>query len=490
MNTVIFKVTFYTILILILSSIIDSDIAAVETGPETASPIELIDGSRIYTYVDELASEKFQGRLTGHAGFTDAAAWVADLFEAWGLQPVDAKNGFLLPFPVQYTLIESAEMELYSREAGGEQQHTILVPEKDFLPLLYSDTADRTAGVVFVGWGIHAPDLGYDDYYGVDVKDKYVMCFRGTPDPGDRRFTYHDEHRTRMSAAKERGSPGLIYIYDEPIANPNGDWIENFTPVKISSKIADLLLEEKGITSTALREDLLRYKRPISFSLDSQLRIAVESNHFKNAEGYNVVGYIEGNDPELKHEVVVVGAHLDHCGSHLGLLFGGANDNASGSAVVMEIARVLAGSGVKTSRSVVFALFGGEEMGLIGSRHLAENFPDRFSAITAMVNFDMVGAGDGTNCGYSVLAPDLHTMVLELDEHVGTIRNMFPIRDLGVRGSDHASFHALGVPVIYFVSNGPHILYHQTGDRIYRINPSILEDIAKIGLLSATELAQ
>jgi hypothetical protein len=450
-----------------------------------------IDGFSVYENVDRLASAEFRGRLSGHRGYNDAAAWIAEMFESWGYTPADEGQGFLLPFPIQYTQIHDAAMSIFPVHGEAENgfQEVVLEPEKDFLPLLYSDSADRTADVVFIGWGIHAPDLGYDDYAGVDVDGKFVMCFRGTPDRGDPAFQYHDEHRTRMQQAKDVGALGLIYIYDEPIANPNGDWIEDFTPAKISYAVADQLLAERGVTAQSLREDLLRYKRPISFALQSQVRIMVESTHHPEATGYNVVGYIEGNDPALRDEVIVIGAHLDHCGEHMGLLFGGADDNASGSAVVVEIARAFAGNGIQTKRSVLFALFGAEEMGLIGSRYLADNFPEQFSNVTAMINFDMVGAGDGTHCGYSADYADMKETVEEVDRSIGTLRSTFPIRELGVRGSDHAAFHAKGIPVLYIVSNGPHLKYHTTGDTIYRLNPHILRDIARIGYLTAIELA-
>jgi hypothetical protein len=450
-----------------------------------------IDGFSIYENVDRLASAEFQGRLSGHQGYNDAAAWIAEMFETWGYTPADDGQGFLLPFPIQYTRINNAAMSIYpiGSDVDNGYREVVLEPEKDFLPLLYSDSADRIAEVVFIGWGIHAPDLGYDDYSGVDVNGKFVMCFRGTPDRDEAAFQYHDEHRTRMQRAKDAGALGLIYIYEEPIANPNGDWIEDFTPVKISYAVADQLLAELGLTSQSLRADLLKYKRPISFALQSRVRIMVESTHHPEATGYNVVGYIEGNDPVLRDEVIVIGAHLDHCGEHMGSLFGGADDNASGSAVVVEIARVFAGSGIRTKRSVLFALFGAEEMGLIGSSYLADNFPGQFTNVSGMINFDMVGAGDGTHCGYSADHIDMKELVEEADRYIGTVRSMFPIRGLGVRGSDHAAFHSKGIPVLYFVSNGPHVKYHTTGDTIYRMNPYIMRDIARIGYLATIELA-
>jgi len=463
--------------------------------PVVAKPLphqaESIRGFAIYRTVHRLASDEFQGRLSGHAGYNAAAAWVGDMFQSWGVKPADDEHGYLLPFPIQYTLVNDAAMSLFlfdEQEESGFRE-MVLGLEKDFLPLLFSDTADRTAEVVFIGWGIHAPELGYDDYFGVDVAGRFVMCFRGTPDASNSAYQHHDQHRTRMRRAKDAGALGLIYIYEEPIANPNGDWIEGFTPVNISYAAADHLLAERGLGSAFLRADLLRYKRPISFELRSKVRIRVGSTHFPQATGHNVVGYIEGTDPQLRNEVVVVGAHLDHCGTHMGLLFGGADDNASGSAVVIEIARAFAQNKIQTRRSVLFCLFGAEEMGLIGSRHLANHFPDRFTAISHMINFDMVGVGDGSRCGYSAAHTDLKDLVEKVDGQIQTVRSTFPIRELGVRGSDHAPFHARGIPVLYFASNGPHLKYHTTGDTIYRVNPHVMQDIARIGYLLTIELA-
>ncbi len=466
-------------------------ISAPVAAQELPDSAETISGFSIYETLDRLASEEFQGRHTGDKGFTDAAGWVAGMFEDWGLMPASKEYGYMLPFPVQYTIINDASMSVYmvaEKEETGYRE-VELEPETGFLPLLYSDTADRTSEVVFIGWGIHAPDIGYDDYFGVDVEGKFVMCFRGTPDPRDRRYQDHDEHRTRMQRAKDKGALGLIYIYEEPIANPNGDWIENFTPVKISYDAADMLLEEKELNAAELRADLVKYKRPISFPLKSKVRIRVESDHYPDATGYNVAGYIEGSDPALQDEVVVVGAHLDHCGTHMGLMFPGADDNASGSSVVIEIARAFSVNNIQPNRPVMFVLFGGEEMGLIGARYIVDNFPGQFSTITNMINFDMVGAGDGAFCGFSADHTDLKELVEKKDSYIQTVQSFFPIRDIGVRGSDHAAFHAKGIPVLYFVSNGPHLRYHTTGDTIYRMNPGVMEDIARIGYLTAISLA-
>src|SRR4030066_578123 len=163
-------------------------------GLKSISPLEA------YDIVKTLASPEFAGRLTGHPGYTAAAEWAARKLESWGLTPISGKDRYLQPYPSPHTVIDKAEMSILLPEGKPEAgkapafKEMKLTPEKDFLPLLFSDSGDRTAETVFAGWGISAPDLGYDDYAGLDVKGKFVICFRGTPDGADRRFENHDQH--------------------------------------------------------------------------------------------------------------------------------------------------------------------------------------------------------------------------------------------------------------------------------------------------------
>lgn len=453
---------------------------------DTVSPVQ------IYDFCRKMSLPEFSGRLTGHPGYTAAARWAAGRFQEWGLRPLDPPDDYLQPFPAPHTVVDTAGMTLFppAEKDAPPPAPVKLEAGPDFLPLLYSDSGDRTGDVVFAGWGIHAPELGYDDYAGVDVAGKFVLCFRGTPDPTDDRFTDYDQHRTRMKAAHERGALGIIYIYDEPQANPNGDWIAGFTPAEISEKTADRLLAEKGMNSKTLREDLRKYGRPLSFALKSRIRLQVGSRHFSDSVGYNVVGQVEGADPALKEECVVVGAHFDHCGAHLGFIYPGANDNASGSAAVMELARVLAGQKTKTRRSVVFVLFGGEETGLQGSAMFAGKLPYHFKKITAMINFDMIGEGDGAWGAFGPPAAEELKQIMErADLPSKLLQDIHTIRKVGVRSSDFAPFFLKGIPCVNFASNGPHVFYHQPGDNHYRINPDILADITRLAARVVQELA-
>jgi len=444
-----------------------------------------------YNHVKVLSSAKFAGRLTGHKGYTEAAQWAARKFREWELEPLCKKERYLQAYPSPYTIIDEAEMTLLLPEKKDKVQEKPsfkeikLESEKDFLPLLFSDSGDHTAELVFAGWGICAPELGYDDYAGLEVQGKFILCFRGTPDRKEKRYQKYNHHRFRMETAKEKGALGLFYIYPEPGANPNGDWIKGFMPAVMSEKVADKILKEKETNTEELKEHLQTYKKPLSFPLESKIHFRVESRHSSAGVGYNIVGYVEGTDPVLKKECLVIGGHLDHCGLHLGLLFAGADDNASGSALVMEIAEAFSTLKKKPKRSVVFVLFGGEEMGLMGSNYFADHLPSSFEKVDTMFNFDMVGEGEGTICVHSPDPPEFKKVFEEADKHLNTIRRTAIIRGIGVRSSDFAPFFLKGATCAAFFSNGPHLHYHQTGDTIYRINPDIMADIARLAFLSA-----
>lgn len=467
-----------------------------ELNSRLKKAVDSIDPLLPYQLTKTMASPEFAGRLTGHEGYTRAAKWAVAKFTEWGLKPLSKKkNGYLQPYPSPYTIIDQAKMTLYlpgnpDKDGKIEYQAVELKSEKDFLPLLYSDSGNKTTELAFAGWGISAPELNYDDYAGVEVKGKFVLCFRGTPDPAKREFQYYDEHRTRMKVAKEKGALGLIYIYPEAQANPNGDWLADFMPGMITEKTADLIFKEVNSTTADLKKALQTYKRPISFPLKSKLAYSVVSRHFPDGVGYNIAGWVEGSEPKLKKEVIVVGGHFDHCGQHLGLLFPGADDNASGSAVVMTLAKAFASLNPGPKRSVMFVLFGGEELGLQGSNYFAEHLPPGFDKVVAMFNFDMEGEGDGAWGGVSPELPAIKEAIEKANKDINIIKGINVIRKIGVRSSDFAPFFLKGIPCASIGSNGPHLAYHSSGDTIYRINPEIMGSITRVSFMSIYYLAE
>ncbi len=450
--------------------------AVPQLEPKLARGLAAVDGRAAYENCRTLAAERFEGRLSGSPGYAAAARWAALKFEDWGLEA--PSGGFLQPYSSPYTLVDKAEMSI--SVAGKE---TKLQAGKDFLPLLFSAAGSVSGTVVFAGWGISAPELGYDDYAGVDVRGKFVLCFRGTPDGDDKRFQHYDEHRVRMRAARDKGALGLIYIYPEVQANPNGEFLENFLPAMISEAAADLLLEPRKVKALELKKDLQTYGVPITFASDARIDFQVDARHFAEGIGYNVVAYLQGSDPRLRDEYVILGAHLDGCGRHLGILFAGADDNASGSALVMELARSFSVARIRPRRSILFVLFGGEEMGLLGAGYFAQHLPAPIKKISAMFNFDMEGEGDRAYVQFSREPGSLKEDIERADASVQVIEGSSFFKGVGVRSSDFAPFYLQGIPCAAFYANGPHVHYHDGGDTIFRINPDILGAIGRLAFL-------
>jgi len=463
--------------------------APVLPADELADAEKMIQAHELYELCRVMAAPEFAGRLTGHDGYTKAAHWAAAKLKEWGLRPLDEKSGFLQAYPSPYSVLESAELTVELPAAAGSQDAAVQLKaelNKDFLPLVFSDSGQQKgAGAVFCGWGISAPEIGYDDYAGINARGKFVICFRGTPDPKDSRYQVHDEHRRRMKTASNKGALGIVYIYETVQINPNGDVIPGFTPLMISEAFADKLFSAAGLTCSRIKKDLLTYRRPLSFDLTGRFAYQVKSRVDNAGTGYNVVGWVEGSDQKLRREVIVLGAHFDACGEHAGLLFPGANDNGSGSSVVMGAARAAAALGKKPKRSLLFVLFGGEEKGLQGSTWFAGHLPNAFGKVAAMFNFDMEGEGDRAGVAISTVPDTLKAAILKADEVSKTLAAVRVMNPPGVRGSDFAPFFNLGVPCASFWSNGPHIEYHTIGDTIYRINPGILADISRLAFRAA-----
>jgi len=469
-------------------------LAALSAALLSAAAVDLrkaeaaISSLELYQWVKTLSDKPFAGRLSGHPGYTAAANWAAAKMKEFGLKPIDAKNGYLQPFPSPVTVIESGglQADLWKIEQGKEVPAGTLTAEAmtDFFPLVFSDSAEVTADLVFCGWGINAPDLGYDDFAGVDVKGKYVVCFRGTPDR-DRRWQYHDEHRTRMKVAMSKGAKGLVYIYPEINVHPNGDLTPNFTPMMISDAFADKILAAQKFTCAQLKRDLQIYKKPLSFPIQARFRYKVKTRHDAKAVTYNIAGWIEGSDPKLRNEAVILGGHFDGVGEHMGFFCPGANDNASGSAILLGVAKALGKLPARPKRSIMVVLFAAEEKGMLGSDYFAKNLPAPLTKMIAMFNFDMAGAGDRVSAAVSPAPADLKATLLAADESSKLIEGTWPMGPPGVRGGDVTAFYNMGVPCLYFMTNGPFPEYHRTGDSIYRVNPDIMGELARLTLRAA-----
>lgn len=497
--------------LLLLSPSVLAQNAANPSGP---------DAERLRAHVTYLASDQLEGRRTGTPGAEAAARYVADQFQRLGLRPgfpahpPAAAQGretiiypatYLQPFPyvAGVELGKGNALTATRRVEPGSAGVSLAIDFRvgeDWMPLGFGSAGKVEGPVVFVGYGLTAAEQNFDEYRGLDVKGKVALAFVGTPD-GDNphgRFTRAGEPRFKAAAAHAAGARALVLIAgDENFKNDglarlrydNAGGDAGLPVAVISRQAAAQIL---GLTGPPLLSEFEKSLRggggggPVAVVQEAELGRGVVLSLTadvarKSAPAANVVGVLEGSDAKLKSEVIVLGAHYDHLGrggegslaAREGEIHHGADDNASGTAGLLELARLLTAEKEKMRRTVVFVAFGGEEEGLIGSSYYVQN-PPLFPAQTvAMLNMDMIGRlrNGALNVGGVGTAAELRAIVEELNKGASPGPERFALRlsEDGFGPSDHSSFYARRVPVLFFFT-GSHEDYHKPSDTADRVN--------------------
>jgi hypothetical protein len=439
-----------------------------------------MDAERISADVHWLADDAREGRGAGTQGLDAAALWLADAFRGAGLAPGGDDGGYQQRFEMPISLRVVRE----TLRAGDED----FAAQRDFAALLSSGDGDARGRLVFAGYGIAAPELGYDDWEGVPAAGAVVLVLEDHPGGDLRPFAGvpADAFSTRahkISNARDRGARAVLLAPRtgdaDDVALPQAA-APSTTPSQRSSGIpvlsltraaAERLVALAGGESLAARQrridDALRPASELLPGVDIELAVDLERGMGSSA---NVIGLLEGSDPRLRAEAVVVGAHYDHLGrgefgsltpERRGEIHNGADDNASGTAGVLELARVFA-QGPRPRRSLVFAAFAGEEFGLFGSSAYVEAPPFPLSDTVAMLNLDMIGRlrRDSLTVFGTGSSPDFPRLVRrafrELSLDAAFSEDAFT-------PSDQTSFYARGVPVLMFFT-GAHPQYHTPED--------------------------
>ena len=446
------------------------------TNPE----ITIVDLTESLTY---LASDSLQGRLPGSEGGKLAGNYIVEKFESYGIKPA-GENGYFQNFEV-VTKTE-APMEGNSLQIGEVSAEL----GKDFTPFSYSTDGTVKADVAFVGYGfdIDIDSLQWADYANIDVKGKWVLVLRNDPEirnPNSFFIPFSGE-RSKVLTAKENGAKGILLVAGAKVSRKDNlldleiDQTESnlgIPALNITREIANKILANSGSTIEELEEGLVKNMKANSFDI----KTVVEGSSkivFNKTETRNVIGAIEGSDPTLKSEYVVVGAHYDHLGwggisssrePDVHAIHYGADDNGSGTSGLLEIADKLAHARLK--RSVILIAFGAEEIGTIGSKYFTMHPTIPKDKIVAMVNLDMVGrlkdtkeitvSGVGTSKEGEELLNDI-LIEKERDLVLGVEYN-------GFGPSDHANFYVENVPVFFF-NTGAHDDYHTSRDVVEKIN--------------------
>ena len=440
--------------------------------------------ARLSYDVHFLAADALEGRFSGSEGARVAAAFVADRFQALGLRPAGDDGTFFQHFSFIARVEPGPGNALALDLPGGERTARL---EADFRPLAFSAPGGAAGEVVFAGYGIHAPDLGYDDYAGIDVKGKVVFVLRYSPDGDDpaSRFQPHMALRRKASEARALGAAALL-VATGPVGAKetvpvkisfDASFADSGLPVLgISTPLAEALFAGHGFTLAELQQRMNERKEPASRPLGVKATLTADVVQ-KRADAVNVLALLPGTDAARRDQVVVVGAHYDHLGyggegsgslaPDVHAIHHGADDNASGTAGMLEIARAFADR--PPARTVLFAAFSGEEEGLLGSSHLVQHLPVAKERVVAMVNLDMVGrpkAGPALTLGGFGTAKEWPELVERLNSNH---RLKLATNKGGFGASDHSSFYGVDVPVL-FLFTGAHEDYHKPSDTADRID--------------------
>jgi len=441
-----------------------------------------IDPQAYLAHIKYLASPELKGRATGSPELEKAASYISSQFQSFGLKPVPGST-YLQAFTTTVGSHLGANNRL---EANDDGRTTTLQPRDGFIPFSFSSSGTVSAPVVFVGYGITANEYHYDDYSGIDVKDKIVLMIRHEPQEFDdksvflgKELTQHSTFAIKAVNAKMHGARGVILVNDAyPHHTPQEDRLDPFGQatgptdagvlfVQVKESTAEAWFKSEGRDLHEILDGIDKDLRPRSFPLTKlTVSLTLDVQHDMKTV-HNVAAYLPGKTAEY----LIIGAHYDHLGlgdehslapSQIGTIHPGADDNASGTAGVIELARWFSKQ-PQQQRGILFITFAGEELGLLGSNYYTGHPLLPLQNAVTMINMDMIGRirggkvyvnGTGTGSTLDKLVESIkppESFKLDLSEATG------------YGGSDHMSFTVKQVPVLFFFS-GLHGDYHKPSD--------------------------
>lgn len=433
---------------------------------------------RVTRDIKYLASDELGGRQPGTPGMDKAEKFIVDEYKKMGLVPFDAEGTYLQGFEVGQT--KTVKKDSTSLVLNGPDGEMALELDVDYTPQLGRRDFAADAGLVFVGYGITAEEHNYDDYAGVDCDGKIVIMLRMEPQQGDEASVFdgteNSQHafiRSKIRNARDAGAAGILFVNDSVTAPdaerdelaPYDRFGEQRIPfANIKREVLDKVLRSTPVmkgdgtkfSSVAdVEADIDRNLEALSCDLEGwTCKFNAEFGN-ESTLAKNIIGIIEGEGPNA-NETIVIGGHHDHLGmgaygSRAGRreIHNGADDNATGTAAVMELARRFAARGEKPKRRLVFVCFSAEEMGLLGAEHYAKNPIFPLEDTVAMINFDMIGwlrNKELTVFNWNSSA-EFGPVLEESNE---TFEMSLKLPKSGFAGSDHLPFYQRQVPVMFF----------------------------------------
>jgi aminopeptidase YwaD len=443
-----------------------------------------ITQEEIKHHIQYLASPELKGRRSGEEGNTLAAKYIAQQFASYGLTPLGKNNDYFQPFTFVSVIKMGKTNSLVISEKSGRKEYLL---DKQFRPISFTENTTVTAPLVFVGYGITAKtdSLKYDDYTDVDVKQKIVVAMRFSPEGGgNNRYTRFQALMEKALTAKDHGASGIIFL-----TAPQGEEGSNlisFTSQATQSvgiAVATMLWEEMDsiVQSSAkklgdIRQTINTMQKPQSFELD-HCEATLQTQTVKvYATTSNIIGKLDGSDPLFKGQCVVLGAHMDHLGMggqgsllpDTVAIHPGADDNASGTAGLLELAQYFSAHRQELKRTVVFISFSGEEEGLLGSDYYVNNPLFPVDSTIAMINMDMIGRLRDSTLVVEGMGTSPQWEKIVREENRDSLFHL-KLKPDGFGPSDHSSFYAKNIPVMFFFTN-LHGDYHRPTDTWEKIN--------------------
>jgi len=479
-----------------------------------------------------LSNSDMAGRLIGTPEHTVAAHYIESEFMRLGLKPGGDDNTYLQSFDLESAWPDQEKGGAVLEATVGGKQKTFL-PGHDFNPWWVQGVKSESAQgpIEFLGYGINAPEYGYNDFAGVDLHGKIAIVLEREPQADDPKSkfrgtwdTYHSYGWFKIEQIRKAGASAVLLVnpvfkFKEarvPSAPPNytlpqpnyamagGLW--DFPVFMVTNETANFLLSGSGKSLEALQKQIDDTLKPNSFELPA-VTVKAEKN-FKShqlVKGRNVIGVLEGSDPELKKQYVVVSGHYDHMGVVSGRIYAGADDDASGVVATLEVAQAFVQAGLKPKRSFVFACFDAEEQGLLGSNYYIEHPSAPLADTVANINMDMIGRDEESltwnttadktrnmvNIVGTLYNPDLRRVIEQQNKSVGLDLDFkTDTRDPEnwFARSDHFWFATKGIPQVLF-NTGAQPDYHTENDTWTRINYPKMTKIIQLIFLTAAQVA-
>jgi hypothetical protein len=442
-----------------------------------AAQAHAFDADRAMTTIETLASDRFEGRRSGFQGGQRTEQFLAGELASAGILPAGWDSTYYQKVPMLVTREDAAAMTLMESPFGKIS----FTYGDEFALVTHSGSGAFMASAAIIGYGIDRPDKGRNDYGDLDIRGRAVVIVRKelTEQAWDFSLDY-PRHRL-VPWALERGAVAILFyqegrtIYGAAI---NESLYEPQVPMfYIGDRILELLLRDTGYSRKTYLASLKEAPNPID--VDKRLWISARVPKIVANSAHNVMGFIYGADEELSGEIVAIGAHLDHLGpNYRGLIYNGADDDASGCGLIMELARTMA-QGQSFKRSLMIIFFTGEEDGLLGSRYFVEHPTVPLGRIVTMLNFDMVGQGDGTvgMAGGELLGSAWEGYKTRLSDEEKDSLHFY--RSSLHWSTDAAPFLKAGVPAVGFWSSGSHPFYHQYEDDTQYIKRDVIQNVGQ-----------